>query len=499
MLDRVPGMVTPTEPTQNTRPAEKRLIQSVEGDGQAAGLEGIFRNPSLPRGPSEQALPSVERRQAKRRTMSRNLLMLSYLGLILSVLAYSSNTLELFNAWPTLREGLYGLILAFGVFGFVVVIYFLRRWEEFSQGVDGRARAEEALSKSEARFVQIEQRIRDVTLLSEMTELLQAASTREEAYAVVVQSMQHLFPHEPGALCLLSASRNVVEAVGVWGDPTRSEQVFGPEDCWALRRGQMHFVPKAQSGAICRHVHPHPQASGYLCMPMLMQTEILGILHLQMASREPGQAEDIREREMQFKQRLVVTVAGKIGMALGNLNLREALHSQSIRDPLTGLFNRRYMEESLERELRRSTRNQRPLGVIMLDLDHFKQINDRSGHVVGDTILRELSNCIQTLTRDYDIPCRYGGEEFTIILPEAPLKTTVKRAEKLRDAFKQMKMQLHHRPLAACTLSLGVAGFPEHGSTAEAVLRAADTALYRAKHEGRDRVMVADITGSAST
>ena len=216
-------------------------------------------------------------------------------------------------------------------------------------------------------------------------------------------------------------------------------------------------------------------------MPMMVQCETLGILYLQMAPR--------------LKQPLAVAVAGQIGLALGNLKLREALRVQAIRDPLTGLFNRRYREESLERELRRAIRNQRPLGIIMLDLDHFKQLNDRSGHEAGDTILRELGTCIQTLTREYDLACRYGGEEFTIILPDASLDVTVKRAEKLRDKFKHLNMQHQNRRLAAGTLSLRVAGFPEHGSTTETVPRAADTALFQAKHEGRDRVVVAEAIG----
>jgi diguanylate cyclase (GGDEF)-like protein len=442
------------------------------------GVEGTSRGPALQDIPSQQASPLVGRRSAKRRRVSTNLLVVSAVGVIVSILAYTANTLELFKAWPSLQAALYGFLVVVAVFAFTVVAFFLRRWEELSQDANGRARAEEALSESEARFIQTEQRMRDMTLLSEMVQMLEAARTPDEAYAVIVGGMQDLFPQESGALCLLSASRNVVEAVAVWGESPTTERVFSPDDCWALRVGQLYVVLDAHSGTPCRHVLRHPQVAGYLCMPMIGQTEILGILHLQMAPR--------------LKQPLAVAVAGQIALALGNLKLREALRAQAIRDPLTGLFNRRYMEESLERELRRAIRNQRPLGIIMLDLDHFKQLNDRSGHEAGDTILRELSNCIQTLTRDYDLACRYGGEEFTIILPDASLDVTIKRAERLRDKFKHLSMQYQNHRLPTGTLSLGVAGFPEHGSTTEAVLRAADSALYQAKHEGRDRVVVAE-------
>jgi diguanylate cyclase (GGDEF)-like protein len=178
-------------------------------------------------------------------------------------------------------------------------------------------------------------------------------------------------------------------------------------------------------------------------------------------------------------------------MALSNLKLHETLRSQSIRDPLTGLFNRRFMEESLELELRRATRNQRPLGVIMLDLDHFKHFNDTFGHEAGDTLLRELGTFLQSNIRAEDIACRYGGEEFTLILPEGNAEVTLQRANFLREAIKRMDVKHRNQPLGRITASMGVALFPEHGRTRDALLTASDDALYRSKEEGRDRVTVA--------
>jgi len=184
-------------------------------------------------------------------------------------------------------------------------------------------------------------------------------------------------------------------------------------------------------------------------------------------------------------------VADSVALALANLKLRETLRHQSIRDPLTGLFNRRYMEETLERETRRVARAQRPLGIIMLDVDHFKLFNDTFGHDAGDSLLREFGNFLRAHVRGEDVACRYGGEEFTLILPEASLEVTRQRAEHLRGDIKHLHAQYHDQPLGAVALSLGVAVFPDHGSTGEAVLKAADAALYRAKREGRDRVVVA--------
>ena len=191
------------------------------------------------------------------------------------------------------------------------------------------------------------------------------------------------------------------------------------------------------------------------------------------------------------KQRLAITMAEHIAMALSNLKLHETLRSQSIRDPLTGLFNRRFMEESLELELRRAGRNQRPLGVIMLDLDQFKHFNDTYGHEAGDTLLRELGTLLQGNIRGEDIACRYGGEEFTLILPEGNADVVQQRANALREAIKHLDVEHRNLPIGRVTASMGVALFPEHGRTGQALLQAADAALYRSKDLGRDRVTLA--------
>jgi diguanylate cyclase (GGDEF)-like protein/PAS domain S-box-containing protein len=168
------------------------------------------------------------------------------------------------------------------------------------------------------------------------------------------------------------------------------------------------------------------------------------------------------------------------------------LREQSVRDHLTGLFNRRYMEETLERELLRAVRKHLSLGIIMLDVDEFKQFNDSYGHAAGDLVLRQLGSLLLKQVRGEDIPCRYGGDEFLIVLPDASLIATSERAEHICKIAVRSHLQFDGQALTAVTLSLGVAVFPEHGVTREAILKAADTALYRAKHNGRGRVEVAD-------
>jgi len=271
-----------------------------------------------------------------------------------------------------------------------------------------------------------------------------------------------------------------VEVVAAWGPALRGEPVFTREGCWALRRGRVHHVEDTSDGLLCKHLHK-PLPAAYICVPMMAQGEALGILHL--GYREIG-------RLTEPKQHLVVAVAEHVALSLSNLKLHETLRSQSIRDPLTGLFNRRFMEESLIREVLRAARNQGPLGVIMIDLDGFKSFNDTFGHDAGDALLREFGFLLRNNIRAEDIACRYGGEEFTLILPEATLEATLERAEQIREEIKRLKVLHRDQDLGQVTVSLGVAVFPNHGTTGEALLRAADTALYRAKIDGRDRVAV---------
>ena len=168
------------------------------------------------------------------------------------------------------------------------------------------------------------------------------------------------------------------------------------------------------------------------------------------------------------------------------------LRELSVRDPLTGLFNRRYLEEVLALEMIRAVRKQYPIGIIMADIDHFKRFNDTHGHAAGDAVLVQVGNLLRTHVRSSDVTCRYGGEEFVLILPEASREITQMRAEQMRDDARHLHVQYEGQTLGALTLSLGVAVFPNNGSTEDVILKAADDALYCAKLDGRDRVVVAD-------
>lgn len=338
------------------------------------------------------------------------------------------------------------------------------------------------------RVMEIERQNMEAGMLNKMGELLHTCDTLEEAYSVVTHSASQLFPNDSGVLFIINASRNLLESVLVFGNPPQMDHVFPPHECWALRRGRLYNAEDVSTGLLCRHLRD--SGNGHICLPLMAHGEALGVLHL-LSGPSDNTQDSTGLPAAKRRMRLLLSVAEHISMTVANLRLREILRNLSIRDHLTGLFNRRYMEESLEREHLRAKRSNTSLGIIMFDIDHFKQFNDVFGHDAGDALLRELGIFLRQNIRGSDIICRYGGEEFIIIMPETTLEIVRQRAEYLKEETKHLQVQYNHQPLSAVTLSLGVAVFPEHGLTTQAVVQAADAALYRAKETGRDRVCVA--------
>ena len=341
---------------------------------------------------------------------------------------------------------------------------------------------QEAHEKLETWVAELERQSREMELLNEMGDILRACSTMKEAHKIIARFVSQIIPAKVGVLYVLTPLRDVAESVLAWGDPGLAERVFSPAECWALRRGRTHCLENDNSGMICRHVH-HPTPDGYMCIPLMAQSEAIGVLHL-------IQPDTVRMTE--GRQRLAVAVAEHIAMTLSNLRLHETLRIQAIRDPLTGLFNRRFMEESLELEIRRTARNGRSLGIIMIDLDHFKYFNDTFGHEAGDLLLKQIGVLLQTNIRGEDIACRYGGEEFTLILPEGNSLATRQRADFYKKAIQDIEVNFKGMSMGHVTASMGVAVFPDHGRTAKTLLEVADRALYRSKNDGRNRVTMSE-------
>ena len=331
------------------------------------------------------------------------------------------------------------------------------------------------------RNAQLAVRHGEIVALGEMTNSLQACLNVDEAAEVAKRFCAAAFPGDCGAIYVFRASRNYLDAIATWGaeQPLRS---FPPDDCWALRRGQTHGMIDAAEDARCAHVHSDAKAvAGYFCVPMSAQGNVLGLVHLEFG---PGHANEQADR-----LRLLSVLADQLALALSNLMLRDSLRDQSIRDHLTGLHNRRFLEESLAREVARAKRTRQPLAVLMLDADHFKRFNDQFGHEAGDMVLSALGKTIKASCRSSDLACRFGGEEFTVVLGDAAGDAAMQWAERLFAKVRELEVKTGTQSVGRITMSAGVASYPEHGDDAEALLRAADAALYQAKHSGRDRVV----------
>jgi diguanylate cyclase (GGDEF)-like protein/PAS domain S-box-containing protein len=346
---------------------------------------------------------------------------------------------------------------------------------------DGFAAVWEDVTEHVAAETELERRNTELTIVGELAELLQAVTSSDEVFELAASFGARLFDGLSGGLFLRNESGSLVEAMASWGNDVWSEQVFAPDDCWALRRGRRHGSLDGESDPRCPHIREGPAA--FLCVPLVAQGQGIGLLHIVAADprAQGGRPSSVAH------EALAVSVAEHMGLALTNLRLLETLRHQSIRDPLTGLFNRRYFEETLEREIKRAERNGRPLSLMMLDVDHFKSFNDTYGHAPGDDLMRDLSELLYSHTRGGDVACRFGGDEFLLLLPETSFEAALRRAQELREAVEGFE-GAHTGVAVRITVTVGVATFPDHAGDMGSLVSAADEAMYRAKREGGNAV-----------
>ncbi|TKR30529.1 diguanylate cyclase [Luteimonas gilva] len=379
----------------------------------------------------------------------------------------------------TLRTiALLGVPLGLAVIG---AVYWLLVME-----VRRRAQAETATADANKQLhtgvARLKRNSADLRSLSRYGSMLQSCVEPAEALQLTSRMLATLLPGIGGTIYRMRNSQDHAEALAHWGEhAARGTDLVAPEDCWALRRGQAHIVEVG--GLHCAHVAGSAAEAVTACIPLAAQGVQLGFIYL--SDRDAGFLSRIE---------IVEAAAEQLSMALSNLYLQERLRMQSIREPLTGLFNRRYLEEAMARELSRCARRQLPLSLLILDLDRFKAFNDVHGHAGGDALLSAFGKLLQEMSRGEDIACRYGGEEFTLIMPETEPETATQRAEAVRDAVENMRVRHLGAELPKVTVSIGVAAFPGDGDAPEELLRAADEALYRAKRNGRNRVERAERT-----
>jgi diguanylate cyclase (GGDEF)-like protein/PAS domain S-box-containing protein len=367
-------------------------------------------------------------------------------------------------------------------------------YQELREQVVQRQSAESALLQAHREVIvranEVEHTNSKVRHLAEMSDLLQSCASSEEAHQVAQRALQQFFPEEAGIIYLSNQPGGSLETFASWNSANlMSNETFEPHQCWALRRGRAHVIGVDSAAIACAHLQERKQG-GSICIPMIGQGQSFGVFHLAWGETDAGQHPHGRED----REKLAAAVADIIALAVSNVRLREALKDQTIRDPLTGLYNRRYLEDSLHREVCRARRSGAPIGIIMMDIDNFKQFNDTFGHPMGDQLLRALGTYLKGQVRPEDIPSRYGGEEFTLVLPGAAREIIRERAEKLRKGFRNLPLNFGAALVDAAetlSLSFGIAIFPEHGDSGNAVLKAADQALYEAKRDGKDRVIFA--------
>ena len=325
-------------------------------------------------------------------------------------------------------------------------------------------------------------RSEEIAALLGTSEMLQSCQTAEDIETVVTHAGREVLPSASGALYVFSNSRDRLDRGAVWAavgeaEAPRHVDHFSAKDCWALKRGRPHCC--GGGGPACEHARENP---GALCVPMAARGEVYGVLQFTGPSVTrlggPGAS-------------LAGALADGVSMALANLSLREKLRGQALRDPLTGLYNRRFLEEMTERLAAQAERRKSPLAVAMLDVDHFKKVNDEHGHAAGDAVLRALGATMLASVRRSDIACRYGGEELLLLLPDCGMNDARDRVEDIRRRVAAMNDGPDNR-LPRVTISAGIATLPDCATTISQAIHLADEALYAAKRGGRNQVRLAE-------
>jgi diguanylate cyclase (GGDEF)-like protein len=370
--------------------------------------------------------------------------------------------------------------LAWAAIAIVVMLGSFMAFAYLYRQANSRRRAEVELRRTIGEQDRV---LFEVSAMSTMMELVHICRSQSEANHVIGEVLPQLLPSVSGALYVMRPSQGSLELQFSWGE-AQMTKLFAPDECWALRRSRTHLVEQTRSAIMCRHIEPAQE--GCLCAPLVGHGEVLGVLHLASTHKQSLSAD---------VQRLAGVLAEQLSLALGNLRLQETLRSRSERDPLTDLYNRRHLELSAERELARANRHSYSLAFIMLDVDHFKQFNDTHGHDAGDAVLREVSHVLKRHTRTEDIACRFGGEEFLMLLPGCPMEDAYQKAEAIREAIAQLRVSVGGAALSRITASLGIATYPQHGERLDELVRAADAALYKAKAAGRNQIVATSAPG----
>lgn len=390
---------------------------------------------------------------------------------------------ELLSLRRTSVDDYFKITMYAGISGMVIFVAILSAvFMTMSKEADQRLRTEEELRKA---VDEMERGSHEALVIGKMGDYLRSCRDEDEAYEMISTNLPLIFPNSYGSIAIFSNSRNILRPVLTWGAvPDGVVLEFEAEDCWALRQGRVHTDKGDKTSPTCAHLERLSDENMTICLPMQAQGETIGQIFIGASKKE---RHEVTRTEMGTMRR----VTEQISLALANLNLQRALKEQSIKDPLTKLYNRRYLEDTLTREIARTQRNGQALTVLLMDIDHFKKVNDTYGHDAGDAVLAAFAKMLTTKSRKEDIACRWGGEEFILVLGNADKEFAASRAQDVCDSARALKISFQGKQIPV-TVSIGAAVFPEHGELPEDLIRHADLSLYRAKQGGRDRVVLYD-------
>ena len=333
-------------------------------------------------------------------------------------------------------------------------------------------------AEKSSRLIAVNETQEQIEELFAMTDTLQAADSNADAAQVLRATSRRLLPGCGVALYVFNNSRDRLDLVGSWDMPETYEpaESLVPANCWALKRGKDHLNNPHEQSLCCSH---YIGEAATIEVPMMARGQVFGLLIL---GDRGGECHNVDRA-----QRIARALADSTSLALSNISLREQLRTQSLRDPMTGLYNRRYMEDTLDRFISLAHRQNQPTSVLMIDLDNFKVLNDEHGHAKGDAVLKDVAAQVVGALRPSDVVCRYGGEELLVILPDCGVDDAMMRAEQVRARIELLSDQ-HGCNVAA---SIGVASLPDSAKSASDLLSASDQALYDAKAAGKNQVLAA--------
>jgi diguanylate cyclase (GGDEF)-like protein len=346
---------------------------------------------------------------------------------------------------------------------------------DITESVEAQRNIADLSRQLEQKNLTLEAKNQQVTYLLDMVNMLYVCEFEDEVYQVVALTCTKLFPNMSGSINIISNSKNYVEMKSFWGEEKQNKEVFSQSDCWALRRGKLNLLSPHHLGLMCTHLK-QPVSGTHLCVPLLGQAEVVGFLHIH-ALEEIGSEE----------QQIAEIIARYLAFALNNLLMKQRLTHDNLRDGLTQLFNPSYMQTITEQRLAEAERLGQSLGVVFLDIDNFKSYNSLYGHLTANIALKALAKQLSTSIRSFDIACRWGGDEFVIIMPNVTVETLTERVEQLRVEISQMQLKDGDQILESITASFGIA-ISEPGITVMDLLNRANQAMLEAKRTVKNQV-----------